>query len=64
MSDVTKYIWDRNLEMKGIITKESKRHCAVCGRHSCYIVLWDDGTRTKPCTAGVSYLPNGDLIID
>lgn len=64
MSDVTKYIWDRNLEMKGIITKESERYCSICGRHSCYIVLWDDGTRTKPCTAGVSYLPNGDLIID
>jgi hypothetical protein len=53
MSDIGKTIWSRGHEEKGIVTNESERYCAVCGRHSCYIVKWDDGTITKPCTAGV-----------
>ncbi len=54
MSAVGKTIWSRGRTEKGTITKESHRWCAGCGRHhSCYIVKWDDGSITKPCTAGV-----------
>lgn len=63
MSDINRTIWSRDHKIKGRITHESERYCAACGRHSCYIVKWDDNTITKPCTKGVSCLPNGDLII-
>lgn len=63
-SDVGKTILSSDRLHKGIITKESERYCAVCGWHSCYIVRWDDGTMTKPCTAGVSYDRDSILIID
>lgn len=64
MSDVGKKIWNRDKSESGIVTCVSERHCAVCGRHSCDIVLWPDGKRTKPCTAGIEVLPNGDLHIE
>ena len=63
MSDVEKNIWDRNHTVKGIVIKESERYCTVCGRHSCYIVKWEDGQKTKPCTCGVKLLEDGDLQI-
>jgi hypothetical protein len=54
MSNVGKIIWARGRKEKGIVVKESFRWCAACGRnHDCYIVKWDDGTKTKPCTAGI-----------
>ena len=62
-SDVGKTIWSRGHEEKGIVTKESERYCALCGWHSCLIVKWEDGKRTKPCTAGIKHLENGDLEI-
>ena len=63
MSDVGKIIWSREHKEKGIVVNESERYCAVCGRHSCLIVEWKDGKKTKPCTHGVKYLSNGDLEI-
>lgn len=63
MSDVGKRIWNRGHTEYGIVTKESERYCAACGRHSCLIVKWEDGIRTKPCTAGVKNLSNGELEI-
>ena len=63
MSDIGKTIWARDCSVKGKVIKESERYCAVCGRHACYIVHWEDGTMTKPCTKGVLYQENGDLII-
>ena len=53
MSDIGKIIWSREHKERGVVTNESERYCAVCGRHSCLIVKWDDGTKTKPCTAGI-----------
>lgn len=63
MNNVGKIIWIKGHTDKGIVRKESERYCAACGRHSCLIVDWDDGKMTKPCTAGVKCLPNGDLEI-
>lgn len=63
-ADVGKKIWTRDHSEYGIVQKESHRYCAACGfTHSCYIVKWNDGTITKPCTKGVEVLPNGDLHI-
>lgn len=63
MSDVGKIIWSRDHKLKGTIVKESERYCAVCGRHSCYIVKWEDNLMTKPCTRGVKALGNQALQI-
>lgn len=63
MSDIGKTIWSREHKEKGIVVNESERYCAVCGRHSCYIVKWEDGKKTKPCTHGIKRLSNGDLEI-
>lgn len=63
MSDIGKVIWSRGHECRGIVIKESERYCAVCGWHSCLIVKWDGKNVTKPCTAGIKCLPNGELEI-
>lgn len=63
MSDVGKIIWSKKHKEKGIVTKESERYCAVCGRASCLIVKWNDGKITKPCVHGIKILSNGDLEI-
>lgn len=63
MSNTGKIIWDRTHTHKGVIIKESERYCIVCGRHSCYIVEWDDGMRTKPCTNGVYTLQDDEFQI-
>lgn len=63
MSDIGRTIWSREHKEKGIVVNESERYCAVCGRHSCLIVEWEDGKRTKPCTHGIKCLSNGDLEI-
>ena len=66
MDDVGKIIWSRGKEIKGIVKSISSRYCAACGRnHRCYIVRWDDGTMTKPCSAGVGIIggTGGELII-
>lgn len=64
MSDVGKKIWTRDKSECGTVTAESQRYCAACGMtHSCNIVLWPDGKKTKPCTKGIECLPNGDLHI-
>lgn len=53
-NDIGKTIWSRGRKEKGVVTKLSERYCAGCqSTHTCYIVKWDDGTTTKPCTAGV-----------
>lgn len=64
MNDTGKIIWSRGQKEKGIVTSESERYCAVCGRHACYIVKWNDGKTTKPCTHGVKRLSNGELEIE
>ena len=57
-------IWSRGKTISGIVKAESRRYCGACMRvHACYVVLWDDGSTTKPCTAGVEFLDNGDLHI-
>ena len=64
MSDVGKKIWSRDKSECGIVTAESQQYCAACGMtHSCDIVLWPDGKRTKPCTKGIECLSNGELQI-
>lgn len=62
MNDVGKTIWSRDHKIKGTVKTISSRLCAACGYHSCYIVKWEDGKTTKPCTKGVGYIGN-DLII-
>jgi hypothetical protein len=62
--DVGKIIWSRGHKEKGVVISKSVRHCAVCGRCSCYNVKWSDGKRTKPCIAAVKVLPNGELEIE
>lgn len=53
--DVGKTMWSRDRAIKGTVTGISQRRCAACGRtHTCYIVKWDDGTTTKPCTKAMS----------
>ncbi len=57
-------IWNRDKAISGIIQAKTRRYCAACQRvHDSYIVLWDNGMKTKPCTAGVEFLENGDLHI-
>ena len=63
MSDIGKTIWSREHKEKGIVVNESERYCAVCGRHFCLIIKWEDGKRTKPCTHGIKCIANGDLEI-
>lgn len=62
-NEVGKTIWSRNKAVKGVVTAISHRACAVCGYGTCYIVKWDDGKITKPCTKSVGYTPEGDLLI-
>lgn len=64
MNEVGRTIWARDMRVKGKIRKLSSRYCAVCGYHDCYIVDWEDGTVTKPCTRGVSVTKHGELKID
>lgn len=65
MNNMGKRIWSSDQSESGIITNKSSRYCAGCMKHhSCYIVKWSDGKYTKPCTAAISTLPNGDLKIN
>ena len=64
MNDIGKTVWSMGHKEKGIVKNESERYCAVCGRHSCYVVKWSDGKTTKPCTHGVKLLPNNELEIE
>lgn len=62
--DIGKTLWSRNKTSKGRIVGVSNRYCAGCqGMHSCYIVQWENGLKTKPCTNGVS-VEGSDLIIN
>jgi hypothetical protein len=57
MSAIGKIIWNKGHTAKGVVTNEGYRYCAACGRdHACFIVHWDDGSRSKPCTAGIKAL--------
>ena len=61
--DVGRTMWAIDRSTKGIVTCVSERYCAACQRRRrCYIVKWEDGTRTKPCVGGCSY-DGEDLII-
>ena len=63
-AEVGKTIYARNRTSVGKVRKVSYRRCAVCGDHSCYIVDWEDGGMTKPCTCGVKTNPDGTLEIE
>ena len=57
-------IWDREQKECGTVRATGMRFCAGCQRvHPYYLVRWPKGNRTKPCTAGIEMLPNGDLHI-
>ena len=61
---IVKIIWNMGHNTKGIVTNESVRYCAACGRdHACLLVEWDDGRKSKPCTAGIKILSNDELQI-
>jgi hypothetical protein len=62
-SEIGKTFWSRDKKCRGVVTGISARRCAACGYSRCYLVKWEDGTRTKPCVKGVGYTPEGDLII-
>lgn len=62
--DIGKTILSRDGKERGRVQRISSRFCAACqANHTCYIVLWDDTTKTKPCTAGVKTNPDGTLQI-
>ena len=61
--EIGKTIWSRDRKSRGVVTGISSRRCAACGYSRCYLVKWGDGTKTKPCTKGVGYTSDGDLII-
>lgn len=64
VSNVGKVILSKNKEMKGIVTHEISRFCAICKtKHRCYIVKWDDGSCTKPCEKAIVPLDENRLII-
>lgn len=53
-ANIGRTIWNQKHTEKGVVISISNRYCAACGHdHECYIVKWDDGAKTKPCTAGV-----------
>lgn len=57
-------ILSRNGKTRGTITGASARYCAACGRnHPCFLVTWEDGQKTKPCTRGVKQVSTGVLQI-
>ena len=59
-----KIIWNKNHDVQGIVLNKSTRYCAACGRNHTYLfVEWENGKRTKPCTAGIRQLFNGELQI-
>lgn len=60
---VGRKLWDANHNEHGTVKSISSRFCAVCGQHDCFVVEWPDGKVTKPCTAGVKMLADGDLQI-
>lgn len=64
-ADIGKTIFARGTrDIKGTVKSVSSRYCAACqSTHTCYIVKWDDGTTTKPCTAGVKVNSDGTLQI-
>ena len=63
MSNIGKTVWNREHKEKGIVTHESTRYCAVCGKHPCLIVEWEDGKKTMPCTHGVKSISKRELEI-
>lgn len=47
-------IFSRDKSVKGVVTGVSARYCAACERcHPCYLVTWENGKKTKPCTKSV-----------
>ena len=55
---IGKTILSRGGKHKGTVTGVSSRYCKACGmNHPCFLVTWEDGKKTKPCTAGVEYAP-------
>ena len=73
-ADVGKRIYSKNGVYTGVVLKISSKSCFECGKHRhccagcdnhhiCYVVQWDDGKVTNPCTSGVKYNLDGSLTI-
>ena len=64
LPEIGRRIWSRDMKESGRVTSKSRRYCAACQRvHPYYHVRWEKGNYTKPCTAGIEPLPNGDFKI-
>lgn len=64
VSNVGKVILSNDKKMRGLVTHETQRYCAVCKKtHKCYIVRWDNGACTKPCEKAIEVLNDDELII-
>jgi hypothetical protein len=48
-----KYVYTRDGKMKGTITSNNLRMCAVCGTRNRPRVLWPDKSVTYPCPSGM-----------
>lgn len=63
-TNVGKMILSKDKTLRGLVTHETQRYCAVCKKkHRCYIVRWDNGKSTKPCEKAVEPYGNDALII-
>lgn len=61
---IGKTIYNRDRTNVGVIKGLSYRYCAACGKnHMCLLVKWNDGKTTKPCSKGIAYIDDGNLII-
>ena len=57
--NVGRTMLSRDGALKGVITGVSSRYCAGCGmNHPCYLVTWENGRKTKPCTKGCKEVGN------
>lgn len=64
VSNVGKVILSKDKSVKGLVTHEAQRYCAVCKKtHRCYIVKWNDGHCTKPCEKAIIPLNDDELIM-
>ena len=64
VSKVGKTIFSNDKTLKGIVTHETQRYCAICKtKHTCYIVKWDNGRCTKPCGKAIEELNDDELIM-
>ena len=53
LEDIGVKIYNKDKKLIGTIIDFGEKYCEVCGRHSCYIVQWDNGSSEKICTSEV-----------